>query len=136
MPFISSDPYLMATLQRINRGATYQPPNPAPVLAQGDKIDMIIEHCLREVGSYTLRISVSYREAGSMASMESKVLPKFYRFTVLDPLHVTLNSYSVKRSGWGEDYALVRAFVRNSTYTSLLLDSFEFIPDVDRWVMC
>eukprot|EP01084_Bolivina_argentea_P035542 65912_1 len=116
---------------RIKRGATYQPPNPAPVLAQGEKIDMIIEHCLREAGTHTLRISVSYREAGSTASMESTVLPKFYRFAVLDPLHVTLSSYSVKRSGGGDDYALVRAFVRNSTSKSIILDSFEFIPEVD-----
>ncbi len=98
---------------------------------------MIIQNRIKEAGTHTLRISVSYREAGSTASMESKVLPKFYRFTVLDPLGITLSSYSFKKlsGGGGEDHALVQAFVRNSTSKSLLLDSFEFIPEVDRWVV-
>ncbi len=87
---------------------------------------------MREAETHTLRVSISYREAGSTASTEPTVLPKFYRIAVLDPIHVTLSSYSVKNSGDGDDYALVRALVRNSTSKSIILDSFEFIPEPDR----
>ena len=50
-----------------------------------DKLDMIVQHALNELGTHTLRVSVNYY---LINNYEPKTLRKFYRFNVLQPLMV------------------------------------------------
>lgn len=56
------------------------------VMNTNDKLDMIVQHSLDELGAYTLRVSVNYFLSNS--SSEPKTLRKLYRFFVLQPLNI------------------------------------------------
>ena len=56
------------------------------VMNTNDKLDMIVQHPLDELGAYTLRVSVNYFLSNS--SSEPKTLRKLYRFFVLQPLNI------------------------------------------------
>lgn len=113
---------------RLKRGAKHQPPNPAPELPTGQSLDMVVEHRLKELGTHTLRVSVTYREYGSPVGTEPKLVRKFYRFTVLNPLEVSLVSKLVLGSS---SAAVVQASVKNATAEDVMLESFEFLPEID-----
>jgi trafficking protein particle complex subunit 13 len=57
----------------------------AKVLAPNESTDVVVRHKLNELGSHTLRATVSYMVN---RSNEVKTLRKFYRFNVLQPLNV------------------------------------------------
>jgi hypothetical protein len=61
-------------------------------LALNQYIDMVVQHRLNEQGTHTLRIVVNYLTSKN----ESKVLKKFYRFNVLEPLKITCTVNEIK----------------------------------------
>jgi trafficking protein particle complex subunit 13 len=91
--------------------------NPAPVLSTGQNLDMIVEHTLAELGTHTLRVGVTYREAGAPLGDEPKVLRKFYRFQVLNPLEMSTTAVIV------QGRPLIEVTVKNTTQMDQLLEA-------------
>ena len=56
------------------------------ILDSTDTLDMIVSQVLNELGTHTLRVSVSYQV---LSGTEPKTLRKFYRFNVLQPLNIS-----------------------------------------------
>lgn len=56
------------------------------ILDANDTLDMIVSQVLNELGTHTLRVSVSYQV---LSGSEPKTLRKFYRFNVLQPLSIS-----------------------------------------------
>ena len=103
-----------ASLTRLTRNR--RPPEPARPPAQ---------HTLTELGTHTLRVSVSYQGEGGG---EPKSLRKFYRFNVLSPLQLTATVTEapgpavIVASQPGRAAAFVAATLRNTTSSDLLLE--------------
>lgn len=111
--------------KRLERGGGHPPPNPAPFLASGEHIDMVVEQSLTELGVHTLRVSVTYRHVGAPMTQEPKSLRKFYRFNVHNPINMSMTCLLAGGC------PLVEMAVRNTTQMDLLLESYEFIPEAD-----
>ncbi|KAG5189454.1 hypothetical protein JKP88DRAFT_301845 [Tribonema minus] len=111
--------------RRQDRGGGPPPQNPAPLLLNGQHLDMIVEHTLHELGTHTLRVAVTYRDALTPLGQEAKSLRKFYRFNVLNPINMSSTCLLVR------GVPLVEVSIRNTTQMDLLLESYDFIPEVD-----
>ena len=58
--------------KRTARGASVSRPNPAPLLAPAENLDMIVEHTLEELGTHTLRVSEEERVGGFEREMDQR----------------------------------------------------------------
>ncbi|KAJ8599208.1 hypothetical protein CTAYLR_006375 [Chrysophaeum taylorii] len=96
--------------------------NPASRLHPGENVDMIVEHSLIEVGTHTLRISVSYTE-----SVEPKSVRKFYRFSVADPFSIEARALPLP-AGRSENVGLVEARITNAMHERCILDVVTLQP--------
>ena len=69
------------------------PTNNGASLSPNSSMDMVVQHALQELGTHTLRVSVTYQD---LRTQESKNLRKFYRFNVMSPLSIICTSSEVQ----------------------------------------
>ena len=62
-------------------------PGYAKILSMNQYLDVIVKYRLTELGSHTLRVIVNY--AVDKNKNEMKILKKFYRFNVVEPLSIS-----------------------------------------------
>eukprot|EP01035_Chromulina_nebulosa_P035993 gene35993-48422_t len=94
------------------------------VMNTNDKLDMIVQHSLDELGAYTLRVSVNYFLSNS--SSEPKTLRKLYRFFVLQPLNI--ESHFLEVNG----RFMVQCKVTNITKSPMFIEEMNFVPSLKR----
>ncbi|CAM9706999.1 unnamed protein product, partial [Discosporangium mesarthrocarpum] len=108
---------------RMARGAASDRPNPTPVLAPSENLDMIVEHTVLELGTHTLRVTVKYEPPDPTEGIEPKLMRKFYRFSVLNPINLAVTCLPIRGNPF------VEMNLRNTTQMDLLLESCDFIPE-------
>lgn len=81
-----------------------------------DKLDIIVQYPLIELGTHTLRVTVNYLLT---PSSETKTLRKFYRFNVQQPLLVTSTALDINLR------YMVQCELKNITKSPIYIDEVE-----------
>ena len=87
-------------------------------LCMNDTLDVIVKHCLVDLGTHTLRVTVSFT---TIPNGEIKSLRKFYRFNVLRPLQLTSKCLPLKQ------LPVIQCEVQNSTKSTTLIKTLTYV---------
>ena len=87
------------------------------ILNPADTSDIIVMHDLSEIGTHTMRVSISYTDA---RTNEPKTLRKFYRFNVLSALSIDARCKLVGAS------LMVQCTIKNVTKTALYITEVSY----------
>lgn len=92
------------------------------VLNFNESSDIIVQHTLNELGTHTLRVSVSYTLTSPLygSQGEVKTLRKFYRFNVLHPLAITSHFREIA------NLPMVQCQVTNATKSPIFIEEVNF----------
>ena len=96
-----------------NKNSNLEQSGSVAVLNINESVDVVVKHTLTELGTHTLRVSVQYFNQNSN---EPKILRKFYRFNVLEPLRIVSTAVDL-----GSTYA-VQSVVTNKRKSPLYLE--------------
>jgi hypothetical protein len=101
-----------------------EPSGTARLLNPNDFVDVVVRHTLTELGTHTLRVSVTYhgRPGPPGQAPETKTLRKFYRFNVLQPLKIGATATDT-----GSQF-LVQCAITNATKSPVFLEDVRGRP--------
>ena len=104
-------------------GSNGAPISVTKTLEPADTMDMIVKHPLSELGTHTMRVSISYMDT---RTNETKSVRKFYRFNVLSALRIESQCLSAD-----DGQFMVQCKVSNATknalfVTDLVLDGANY----------
>lgn len=87
------------------------------ILKLNEFLDIVVQHKLLENGSHTLRVVVNY----AIIKNENKILKKFYRFNVVEPLSLTNRTALIK------DKVVLQCEVTNRSNHTIVLENVRLL---------